>query len=81
MAAHGTRYRYDREYCRCNECKAANAKHQKLLREKLLYKPIPRGYHGKASTYINYGCRCKRCAKAHKLAWETQQLRREDRAK
>lgn len=32
---HGTRYAYARLRCRCEECRAANARHSRAMREKL----------------------------------------------
>lgn len=58
---HGTRARYMKLKCRCEECRAA-VKHQ---RDEWLSRV--RGnppMHGTANGYFNYRCRCEECKKA-----------------
>jgi hypothetical protein len=66
-SVHGTRTMYGLG-CRCQECKAANARETRLYRERQKQKGldnpelIPHGtYHG----YVGWGCRCEECGAAN----------------
>ncbi|MFE6126678.1 hypothetical protein ACFQ6Q_00175 [Streptomyces sp. NPDC056437] len=55
-----------RRGCRCDECRAANARAQQNSKARRSADPaaIDRAGHGKATTYVNYGCRCDPCKHA-----------------
>lgn len=62
MADHGTRTAYVHDQCRCDPCRKANAKYAQELRSRL-YGTEPPDHN--ASSYTNYGCRCKICRDDH----------------
>lgn len=66
---HGTYAKYH-SGCRCWRCTKANAEYNavnRCLREKRLRDGLaPKNLkHGDASTFTNWGCRCKSCVDAH----------------
>ncbi|MFE9448361.1 hypothetical protein [Streptomyces sp. NPDC006739] len=63
---HGHPARYA-QGCRCPECRAANADRCRGLQERRVADPeaADRAGHGNASTYQNYGCRCRPCTEAN----------------
>jgi hypothetical protein len=60
---HGTTYSYTHG-CRCDDCRAANAKPHRRRRERgqRMDGTIPHGTNG---GYSNYDCRCRPCTDAH----------------
>ena len=56
--------------CRCDECRAGNAAWMREYRYR--ERAIPDGAHGRASTYVNYRCRCALCA----YEWRAYQQQR-----
>lgn len=73
---HGTRARYLRGPCRCNECKAANSEYTKMIRA--LHRrrnPPVNAKHGTIHCACYYGCKCVACRAAVMLR------KREDRRK
>ena len=62
---HGTLNAYSNHGCRCDRCKAANAKYKADMRAARRSAPTPRDVHGTDAGYREYGCRCKRCKAAH----------------
>lgn len=62
-ARHGTRYRYVRYRCRCDQCRAANTAYMRIARKRFAQKGPAR--HGTDNGYRNYACRCDACTKAH----------------
>lgn len=59
---HGTWTGYVHHRCRCDDCRAANAREHVRLRAQRT--PEMAREHGTYSTYNNYGCRCPLCAAA-----------------
>ncbi len=61
---HPTRYA---QGCRCTKCRAANAERCRGQQERRVADPeaADRAGHGNASTYQNYGCRCRPCTDAN----------------
>lgn len=65
---HGSVNAYTNHNCRCDRCKAANARQQKAARERRRqtpYEEIPAQVHGTENGYTNWGCRCGPCTDAH----------------
>ena len=67
---HGTGYSYN-EGCRCDDCRAANARRtavQRRERNRKMRVGLASPPHGHASTYLNYDYRCEPCKQAHSVA-------------
>lgn len=55
---------YSHHGCRCEICKAANARRCDRRRKQRDPSLLPPDKHGKKSTYANWNCRCTECTKA-----------------
>ena len=74
MSPHGTEARYATQKCRCDECRQANTKRQKVYRMKRFALLVPDAdgrlvttgpvEHGIYTTYCNWACRCLPCSAA-----------------
>lgn len=75
LRGHGSQYSYQYERCRCEACRAANARHHRELMSS--YKESGgRGSHGTSYRY-DTGCRCDVCREAHnRKSREYKQRRR-----
>ena len=63
-APHGTYGRYHKGRCRCDACRAANARRgRELRRDRKARRAAAQFKHG-ASAYCNWGCRCETCTAA-----------------
>ena len=66
---HGTRSSYVENKCRCDECRDANRVYQNQRdRQRYAYTQehgLPDDVEHGASAYVNWGCRCEICTKAH----------------
>lgn len=62
---HGSVNGYTNHGCRCERCRAAEARRQKRWRASVSLRPDD-PQHGTNNGYTNYGCRCPRCSAAHK---------------
>ncbi|WP_037164973.1 hypothetical protein [Rhodococcoides fascians] len=71
--AHGSISTYTNHACRCDECKAENARVQAEFRSAQRAKRIvidgdffhPEANHGTSTAYNAYGCRCRVCRAGH----------------
>ena len=61
---HGTLYGYNRVDCRCDYCRATNARYHRGFRSR--YRNPTTLRHGHRSTYVNYLCRCGDCSAANR---------------
>lgn len=72
---HGERRGYARG-CRCDSCRAGNAKAQLELRRDRMRRsatePVPHGLNG----YVNWGCRCEICREAGRIDLRAARERR-----
>lgn len=63
-AVHGSQTMYQRHGCRCDECRAGNARRNAAMRRdralRLAQDPTL-APHGSVSTYNNWDCRCDEC--------------------
>lgn len=55
---------YSNHGCRCDICKAANARRVRRRRNERKSETV-KGDHGKDSTYVNWNCRCIPCTEDH----------------
>ncbi|MFI2426554.1 hypothetical protein ACH5A7_21070 [Streptomyces sp. NPDC018955] len=64
--------------CRCTECREANRVYQAASNKRRAADPAlaDRAGHGRASTYINYACRCDACKAANSQRLREQRERR-----
>lgn len=67
--------------CRCTDCRAGHAERHREQQQRRVSDPkaADRAGHGKASTYQNYGCRCRPCTEANtakSLAYKAQRRER-----
>lgn len=80
-ARHGIATTYNRG-CRCGQCVENNYQRQKFngfkreVRVRAGFVDVSKMKHGKRSTYINWGCRCEPCSKAHSDACKDYLRRR-----
>lgn len=77
---HGDAKKYA-QGCRCTECRSAHAERHRMQQQRRLSDPkaADRAGHGNASTYQNYGCRCRPCTEANtakSLAYKAQRRQR-----
>lgn len=61
---HGTYGGYTNHYCRCDDCRRANADRVAKARARRASAPIPEHVHGTVNGYNNYACRCRPCTDA-----------------
>lgn len=57
-----------RRGCHCELCRAANRREASARLARRRTRPVPDDIHGKATTYGNWGCRCRPCTDAHTIA-------------
>ena len=65
--------------CRCELCKMAYARRQRVRRKRRgeeLRAGLVNPQHGTRSTYLNYECRCPECTAANKVACREYAKRR-----
>lgn len=69
--------------CRCPACREANRVYQAAANKRRAADPTlaDRAGHGRASTYINYACRCAPCRYANSRRLQGQRERRKEAAK
>lgn len=78
MTSHGSYYGYNRQGCRCRECRAANAEYHRSYRRRrrdALRAGRADVEHGTTDAYNNDGCRCEACKKAQAKRWRDYQYR------
>jgi hypothetical protein len=61
---HGTLRSYKVLECRCEDCRAVNARYHRGFRSRYRHPSTLR--HGNRSTYVNYRCRCGDCSAANR---------------
>lgn len=61
MIAHGTASKYTNDRCRCDECRAAWSIYIRALRQRRAAEGLPPSVEHGATTYTNWGCRCRTC--------------------
>jgi hypothetical protein len=68
--------------CRCTACRNANRLYQAAANARRAADPAlaDRAGHGRASTYINYACRCGACRAANARRLRDQRDRRKEAA-
>lgn len=76
---HGTTNTYVNWSCRCPECTEANSTANLRMRraradrrveiDGRMVAPLPESRHGQYSTYVNWCCRCEKCAAANMSFW------------
>ena len=71
---HGTLGGYTNHRCRCDACRAANARHFREAKARRS-REIPAHVHGTPNGYGNYKCRCAACT----TAWAEVTLERRHR--
>ena len=69
---HGTATSYNKQGCRCDECRCAHAAYVRGARERRSATPPPS--HG-LNGYTNYGCRCEVCREAGRVARQEARAR------
>jgi hypothetical protein len=66
LAPHGTTGCYGRG-CRCDACRAANARHHQRLRQQRALRAASAQFEHGLSAYKNWACRCEVCLKAKQM--------------
>lgn len=74
---HGIFSTYNNKKCRCDLCKAANARYQKDYRARNAKLNVPMQVHGTVNGYENFLCRCPACKRAHNLAAQRRKTSQE----
>lgn len=80
---HGKRSTYTNHRCRCEPCKAANARYKSekvhdnvRLRTSEVTEDLPEITHGVPVSYEWQGCRCEECKEVMRLTWVSEKLLR-----
>lgn len=73
---HGTAGGYTNHRCRCQACRAANAKEHQEASRRRSERPIPDHVHGSMNGYRNYRCGCEKCLEAKRIVSREQYRRR-----
>lgn len=75
-------YRTYRKGCRCDACREDYRRQSGEDRKRRYQDPsaADRAGHGNASTYKNYGCRCRPCTHAHTAYLGAQRAKRRAKA-
>lgn len=78
---HGDARKYA-QGCHCTDCRAGNAERHREQQERRVADPkaADRAGHGSASTYQNYGCRCRPCTDANAVKSAAYKAQRRQRA-
>lgn len=78
---HGDARKYA-QGCRCDDCRAAHAERHRGQQRRRMSDPeaADRAGHGNASTYQNYGCRCRPCTEANSAKSVAYKAQRRERA-